>query len=505
MRVAAVIGRDVPVVLLEDVLGDRAAAARALGSAEEAGLVRLVSLQPDPLYRFRHALIQEAAYDSLLKSDRRELHRRVGETLLDSHRGDPDAIAAVVGLHFERAGEVVRAAELLHRAARTAMSTFARRDARDLLDRAARLLEGSASTPDIERLRIDVDVLRVDAGQSFIPYDQSLALVRAARERAVRIGDDYRLGLASVAEARIRWYGSTLGDPVEAAALQHALTEAVEIGRRLDAPGILAEPRAIEGILLVGRGEREAALPVLSEAVDLLEGVASGNAVSVQTASMYAGRLAVTAAELGQFDLARGMIERSRRLAERSGDPNSFADADIFEGEVAALEGRREEARELAQRGAEQAGVVGNLICRTVGSWVAGEQELALGRPSQAISWLETASELAAYCGAVNVRRLSTASLIAARAAVSGSSAELPDLDGLIDEARAEGDAMGEGRMLLKRAGIQATLPAGDRATARSDLEAAVEIFGQSGTLPYLAEARRQLSTLEPDTGRMEA
>jgi hypothetical protein len=219
---------------------------------------------------------------------------------------------------------------------------------------------------------------------------------------------------------------------------------------------------------------------------------------------MYAGRLAVTAAELGKFDLAHDMIQRSRRLAERSGDPSSFADADIFEGEVAALEGRREMARQLAQRGAEQAGEVGNLICRTVGSWVAGEQELALGRPGQAITWLESASELAAYCGAVNVRRLSTASLIAARAAVTGSPAELPVLDGLIVEARADGDAMGEGRMLLKRAGIQATLAEGDHSAARSDLEAAVAIFGQSGTLPYLEEARRQLSALEPATGRME-
>jgi class 3 adenylate cyclase/tetratricopeptide (TPR) repeat protein len=497
LRVAAVIGRDVPVGLLEEVIGDRAETARALGSAEDAGLIRLAGTRPEPVYRFRHVLIQEAAYDSLLKADRRLLHRRVGEALLAGHPNGPEALAAVVGLHFERAGEHVRAAELLHLAARGAMSAFARRDARDLLDRAAALLHGATETPDVERLRIDVDLLRATAGQSFIPYDQSLELVRSALERSVRLGDDYRIGLSAVEEARIRWHGSPLGDPTEAAALQEALRAAVEIGRRLGAPEILAEPRAIEGVMLASRGDREAALPVLDEAVDLLEGVATGNPISVQTASLYAGRLAVTAAELGRFDLAHDMIRRSRQLAERSGDPSSFADADIFDGEVAALEGRREEARDLAQRGAEQAEAVGNLICRTVGSWVAGEQELALGNPGQAITWLETASELAGYCGAVNVERMSKASLLVARAVAGRSPAELANLDGLIEEARTAGDALGEGRMLLQRARVLESVPSGDRDVARSDVDAAIEIFTRYGALPYLRQAQQQRATME--------
>ena len=52
-------------------------------------------------YRFKHALIQDAAYDSLLKSRRQALHRRAAEILRD----DPDRAAAepeVIAHHFTR-------------------------------------------------------------------------------------------------------------------------------------------------------------------------------------------------------------------------------------------------------------------------------------------------------------------------------------------------------------------------------------------------------------------
>ena len=81
LRVGAVIGRDIPTRLLEAVIGDPSAAARALGLAEAAGLVRIASVDPEPVYRFRHVLVQEAAYASLLKTDRRRLHREVGEAI----------------------------------------------------------------------------------------------------------------------------------------------------------------------------------------------------------------------------------------------------------------------------------------------------------------------------------------------------------------------------------------------------------------------------------------
>ena len=54
---------------------------------------------PEASYRFKHALIQDAAYDSLLKSRRQALHRRAAEALRDAN-AEPEAIAH----HFTEAG-----------------------------------------------------------------------------------------------------------------------------------------------------------------------------------------------------------------------------------------------------------------------------------------------------------------------------------------------------------------------------------------------------------------
>ncbi|TME86455.1 MAG: hypothetical protein E6I44_13285, partial [Chloroflexi bacterium] len=53
-----------------------------LGTLEASGLVEIAALQPELEYLFRHALVQDAAYGSLLKQDRRTLHRAAAETLL---------------------------------------------------------------------------------------------------------------------------------------------------------------------------------------------------------------------------------------------------------------------------------------------------------------------------------------------------------------------------------------------------------------------------------------
>jgi predicted ATPase len=54
---------------------------RQLQAIEQVGLIRLAQIEPETEYRFRHALVQDAAYDSLLKQDRRMLHHAVGHAL----------------------------------------------------------------------------------------------------------------------------------------------------------------------------------------------------------------------------------------------------------------------------------------------------------------------------------------------------------------------------------------------------------------------------------------
>ena len=80
-----------------------------LTQLESAGLVRLARAHPELEYRFRHALVQDAAYDSLLKADRRRFHRAVGEALERLYPERLDEIAPALERHFNEAGDDERA------------------------------------------------------------------------------------------------------------------------------------------------------------------------------------------------------------------------------------------------------------------------------------------------------------------------------------------------------------------------------------------------------------
>ncbi len=82
--IGAVLGRGFSYPMLRDLAGmEDAPLQQALEKLAEADILLVEGLPPDAEYRFKHALIQDAAYENLLKSRRQALHRRVAETLRD--------------------------------------------------------------------------------------------------------------------------------------------------------------------------------------------------------------------------------------------------------------------------------------------------------------------------------------------------------------------------------------------------------------------------------------
>ena len=103
-QIGAVLGRDFSYRLLSDVSSsaagfDEPRLQAALDRLTEADLLFADGAPPTAAYRFKHALIQDAAYESLLKSRRQALHRRAAEALRDAN-AEPEAIAH----HFTEAG-----------------------------------------------------------------------------------------------------------------------------------------------------------------------------------------------------------------------------------------------------------------------------------------------------------------------------------------------------------------------------------------------------------------
>ena len=488
LRMASVIGRDVPVRLLETLSGDPAGTARSLGLAEAAGLVRFAAADPEPVYRFRHGLIQEAAYDSLLKADRRRLHRQVGEALEGQEGGDRrEELAPILGLHFERAGDTERAVRYLSIAGRDALRRRALTEAKELLDRAAAALDDTPETPETDRQRIEVAIGRAAAGFLSAPFEVNIAILGEARQRAELLGDERLLGLVLAREVGTRSVATWHRDP---AALGETINRAMEIGHRLGDPEILALPLALHALTMVGEGRRREAIPMLEEAVDLLERFV------VNEASFYAGQLAIARAQLGEFDQAWQVVARARALAERSEDPRALADADLFESIILGLLGRHEEAIALARRGGEIAGAFGEVFCQSMACYLVGDNSLAMSQTLPAIQWLEQSKDLAVRSDAGAVERLSSAALKTAHAMAGAGPTALGGMDDIVDEARDAGDPLDEATILMRRA--QATLASGspDRDQARADAEAALAILRRLEVVPYLEQAEALLREL---------
>jgi class 3 adenylate cyclase len=104
-QIGAVIGRDFPYKLLREIagLGDAPLQA-ALEKLADADILLVQGVPPASDYRFRHALIQDAAYENLLKSRRQVLHRHVGEALRDTFAATASAEPELLAHHFTQAG-----------------------------------------------------------------------------------------------------------------------------------------------------------------------------------------------------------------------------------------------------------------------------------------------------------------------------------------------------------------------------------------------------------------
>ncbi|HEY2486754.1 MAG TPA: AAA family ATPase [Candidatus Binataceae bacterium] len=129
-QVASVIGREFSYELLHAVSpmaeDELQSALTRLGEAE---LVYTRGIPPEASYQFKHALVQDAAYEALLKSRRRQLHRRVAETLAEKFPEAAVTRPELLALHWTEAGAAEPAIAAWRKAGRQALRRFANAEA----------------------------------------------------------------------------------------------------------------------------------------------------------------------------------------------------------------------------------------------------------------------------------------------------------------------------------------------------------------------------------------
>jgi class 3 adenylate cyclase/tetratricopeptide (TPR) repeat protein len=131
LQTAAVVGRDFDLRMLQLLRGDSEAVGPViLDTLRQRGLVRLRGEQTENrLYTFQHAITHEVAYESLLRSERRALHRQVGDLLQDLLPADAVQRPALLAGHFSAAGDHVRAFDQHSEAGRRAAEAYANDEA----------------------------------------------------------------------------------------------------------------------------------------------------------------------------------------------------------------------------------------------------------------------------------------------------------------------------------------------------------------------------------------
>jgi ABC-type transport system substrate-binding protein/class 3 adenylate cyclase len=178
VAVAAVIGRRFGMPLLERVLRPEALPA-ALLELQRLDLIVEERRRPYPEYRFRHGLVQEAAYASLTESDRQELHRRVGvglEELVGDEKSG--STLALLARHFSAADDPARAAEYLIQAGDDARAIYANQEAirhyRQAREFLARMGDDRRSRETLFKIAL-VHHLAFNFGEAERAYDEAFA------------------------------------------------------------------------------------------------------------------------------------------------------------------------------------------------------------------------------------------------------------------------------------------------------------------------------------------
>ena len=140
-QIGAAIGRDFSYSLLRAVVGrDETALKHALAQLEQAELVFRRGEPPEAVYSFKHALVRDAAYESLLKSRRQQLHGQIARALEERFADIVASQPEIVAHHFTEAGLVEPAIDYWLKAGQQAARRSANAEALNHLARGLELL-----------------------------------------------------------------------------------------------------------------------------------------------------------------------------------------------------------------------------------------------------------------------------------------------------------------------------------------------------------------------------
>jgi predicted ATPase len=372
-QIGAVIGRDFSYKLLREIAGlAEAPLQAALEKLADADILLVQGLPPASDYRFKHALIQDAAYENLLKSRRQALHRRTAEVLRDQFADTAAAEPALLAHHFTQAGLTEAAIEWWRTAGQRSLARSALVEGFAQLKGALDQIATLSATPKLRHEEIKLEVafanaltLTGDLMQGKEHYDRALAIYDPAEHGPLttRSGRDVGVALLAsrssclwqlgypeascndgeraVKNARERGQATTSIFALHAAGYNHFLCGNYTAAKaQLDELIALADERAAPYWKATGTGLRGSVFGLTGKASEAVRAITS-TITSLRSSEttidvpFYLSQLAMAYAELGQPDDARRCIDDAIETMERSMEKWGEAEVHRVAGEIA--------------------------------------------------------------------------------------------------------------------------------------------------------------------------
>ncbi len=380
-QTAAVIGREFQFQVLNEIADARQGLDNSLLDLQQRELVREKSRLPELLYLFKHALTQETAYQSILLSKRRELHRRVAECLERNEKERVNDIAR----HFVLAQDEARALPYLVEAGERALRAYSTPEAVTYLAQAVEILQ-RVDDPALARRAYNglgnARMLSMDIPNAVAHFNDMIQYAQARADLPMQVSALNKLGMM---EAQF------MGQVEQAE--QHLL-EAERLGREAGDAAGLAELFTIRCSVCTMTADFSNATRYLGEAVTL------GREANIQEQLAFGlTHTANTFTFMLKFDDAYAKAQEALRVCLEIGNHLHIAELrctpiafyHLHNGEIT-------EARASVQKGTEIAARIGVGWDECIGAFLqgelarlCGEYELALARFQQALGAAEAA------------------------------------------------------------------------------------------------------------------
>jgi class 3 adenylate cyclase/predicted ATPase len=358
-QMGAVIGRGFSYGLLRDVTGTEDAPLQAaLEKLAEADIVLVQGMPPDSDYRFKHALIQDAAYENLLKSRRQVLHQRVAEILRDRFADTAAAEPEALAHHFTQAGLTDAAIEWWGKAGDQALRRSAFQEAIAHLSKAIEMADKVGETAP----RVAAATAPASPGQRLklqTSYGQALIWAKGfgadETKAAFARANELTAGVSDATERFPTYYGLWVSSMVrgEFGFARHTVESFLQEAKTEGRPREAAIANRNLGLTCLYQGEVTNARAYLEEALRTYNPEGDSDA-TIRFAQDHRAAatafLALTIWVLGEVASGRALMEKAVERAVESAHVPTLVNMVYFKTLLEILRGDAEAARGTAER-----------------------------------------------------------------------------------------------------------------------------------------------------------